>query len=56
MKSFLLAAISLAFCVVEVFGSDRPNILFIFTDDHCEQALSAYDPSRITTTQFRPDR
>ena len=20
-----------------------------FTDDHCEQALSAYDPSRITT-------
>ncbi|NNC88520.1 MAG: sulfatase [Akkermansiaceae bacterium] len=27
----------------------RPNIIFIFTDDHCEQALSAYDPSRITT-------
>ena len=26
-----------------------PNIVFIFTDDHCEQALSAYDPSRITT-------
>ena len=27
----------------------RPNILFIFTDDHCEQALSAYDPARMTT-------
>jgi len=30
-------------------GTKRPNILFIFTDDHCEQALSAYDPKRITT-------
>lgn len=30
-------------------GNSRPNILFIFTDDHCEQALSAYDPSKITT-------
>ena len=30
-------------------AEDRPNILFIFTDDHCEQALSAYDPTRITT-------
>ncbi|MEM1068450.1 MAG: sulfatase [Planctomycetota bacterium] len=30
-------------------ADDRPNIVFIFTDDHCEQALSAYDPSRITT-------
>ncbi|MGY8693301.1 MAG: sulfatase family protein [Verrucomicrobiia bacterium] len=29
--------------------SDRPNIVFIFSDDHCQQALSAYDPSRITT-------
>ena len=27
----------------------RPNIVFIFTDDHCTQALSAYDPARITT-------
>lgn len=32
-----------------VAAPKRPNILFIFTDDHCEQALSAYDPSRITT-------
>ncbi len=27
----------------------KPNIVFIFTDDHCEQALSAYDASRIST-------
>ncbi|MFK7736356.1 MAG: sulfatase [Pirellulaceae bacterium] len=30
-------------------AADRPNILFIFTDDHCQQALSAYDDSRIVT-------
>ena len=27
----------------------RPNIVFIFTDDHCTQALSAYDDSRMVT-------
>ena len=27
----------------------RPNIVFIFTDDHCTQALSAYDDSRMIT-------
>ena len=32
-----------------LIGQDRPNIIFIFTDDHCEQALSAYDPSRMST-------
>lgn len=30
-------------------ADERPNILFIFTDDHCQQALSAYDDSRIVT-------
>ena len=36
--------------VAPVLGTDsRPNIVFIFSDDHCEQAISAYDPSRITT-------
>lgn len=46
----------LTFCVAvsaitfnSAHAADRPNILFIFTDDHCEQALSAYDPERITT-------
>ena len=33
----------------QAVAAERPNIVFIFTDDHCEQALSAYDPSRITT-------
>ena len=27
----------------------RPNILFIFTDDHCEQAISAYGSNRLQT-------
>lgn len=27
----------------------KPNIVFIFTDDHCEQALSAYDATRMAT-------
>ena len=30
-------------------GADQPNIVFIFTDDHCEQALSAYDATRMAT-------
>ncbi len=41
--ALFLAAISLA------AAQNRPNIVFIFTDDHCQQALSAYDPSRMTT-------
>lgn len=40
--SFLLLAGS-------VVAQDRPNIVFIFTDDHCTQALSAYDDSRMVT-------
>ncbi|MAF23893.1 MAG: sulfatase [Roseibacillus sp.] len=39
----------LLLCSMPLWGAERPNILLIFTDDHCEQALSAYDPSRITT-------
>lgn len=30
-------------------SAERPNIVFIFSDDHCQQALSAYDDSRIVT-------
>ena len=41
MLVLFLATLSIA--------GDRPNIVFIFTDDHCEQALSAYDPQRIST-------
>ena len=39
----------LLLCGMPLWGAERPNILLIFTDDHCEQALSAYDPSRIST-------
>jgi arylsulfatase A-like enzyme len=42
------AALSL-FCTQLQAADQRPNIVFIFTDDHCEQALSAYDPARVTT-------
>ncbi len=34
---------------VSAHAAERPNIVFIFSDDHCVQALSAYDDSRITT-------
>jgi arylsulfatase A-like enzyme len=49
MKSRLLSLLCLASATVSSLAADRPNIVFIFTDDHCEQALSAYDPSRMTT-------
>ena len=48
---FNLAAMTILLSVTSwSHAADRPpNIVFIFTDDHCDQALSAYDPSRITT-------
>ena len=49
MKSRLLSLLCFASATVFLLAADRPNIVFIFTDDHCEQALSAYDPSRMTT-------
>ncbi len=46
----LLSLLTMAIVSVPSRAADqRPNIVFIFTDDHCEQALSAYDPSRVTT-------
>ncbi len=39
----------LAFASAARAADSRPNIVFIFTDDHCTQALSAYDPERIST-------
>lgn len=50
MNRLFLATIALCWSVCVVSAADsRPNIVFIFTDDHCEQALSAYDPARIST-------
>lgn len=39
MKALLLSTITLATSALAV---DKPNILFIFSDDHAEQAISAY--------------
>ncbi len=50
MKSLLSIIASLIFlCLNSIQASDQPNIIFIFTDDHCKQALSAYDDSRMIT-------
>ncbi len=44
--TFLVAALTLISAVAQ---DSRPNIVFIFTDDHCQQALSAYDATRMAT-------
>tara|TARA_R110002096_G_scaffold44488_13_gene119562 strand:- start:527 stop:2092 length:1566 start_codon:yes stop_codon:yes gene_type:complete len=50
MKSLAASLFLFAVGLMSSIGEDsRPNILFIFTDDHCQQALSAYDDSRIVT-------
>jgi len=58
MKTSFLT-FSILFCALIMTGltaatsaedkTKRPNIVFIFTDDHCQQALSAYDDSRMST-------
>ncbi len=50
MSRLLSAAILCGLLTTSVLAADQPpNIVFIFTDDHCQQALSAYDPTRIST-------
>jgi arylsulfatase A-like enzyme len=49
LKNYLLALLAFTGFAASLRGQERPNIVFIFTDDHCEQALSAYDPTRIST-------
>ena len=46
---FRIPALLLALTAGLTLAADRPNILFIFTDDHCVQATSCYDDSRIST-------
>lgn len=50
-RALLYLFVGMTWLVVGTSSSfaDRPNIIFIFTDDHCEQALSAYDSNRIIT-------
>ena len=48
-RSLLIAVTVLLLPSFSSGADERPNIVFIFTDDHCQQALSAYDDSRMTT-------
>ena len=43
---FLIFAFS---CTTNDQSQDRPNILFIMSDDHAYQAISAYDDRLIET-------
>ena len=49
MNRICLLAMFCGLFLSSALADDRPNIVFIFTDDHCQQALSAYDDSRIIT-------
>ena len=49
MKKLLLLTLLYSALSAVAPAADRPNIVFIYTDDHCTQALSAYDDSRIVT-------
>ncbi len=39
---FSLLAIPLLFSAIKAAAQDRPNIIFIFSDDHAQHAISAY--------------
>ncbi len=42
--SFSIASLILSLATTAVFGADsRPNIVFVFTDDHAPHAIGAYD-------------
>lgn len=49
LQRFFLLFSVISTLAVSTHAGTRPNILFIFTDDHCEQALSAYDATRMAT-------
>ncbi|MBT5857688.1 MAG: sulfatase-like hydrolase/transferase, partial [Flavobacteriaceae bacterium] len=46
---FLIFAIIFFSCSTNHKSVDRPNILFIMSDDHAYQAISAYDNRLIQT-------
>ncbi len=49
--ALLLALIAVAHAQSGALGADRPNIVFIFSDDHAYQAISAYnDPRKLIET------
>ena len=49
MRNLLLAALILACCLATAPAAERPNIVFIMSDDHAAHAISAYG-SRINQT------
>jgi len=49
MKHLALSLALFGTGLLPASGAERPNIVFIFTDDHCQQALSAYDATRMAT-------
>ena len=56
MRNAFLGTVVFVFCIQIGFGqrgrangSDRPNIIFIMSDDHAYQAISAYDNKLIET-------
>ena len=49
MRTLILAAVFSAFAVAPGLAADRPNIVFIMSDDHAAHAISAYG-SRVNQT------
>ncbi|MEP4076272.1 sulfatase [Haloferula sp.] len=49
MKLKILAPLALLLTLVASRAADRPNIVFIFSDDHAWQAISAYGSNRNET-------
>ena len=49
LTSLFVFVFALSGLLPAAHGAKQPNIVFIFTDDHCEQALSAYDDMRMAT-------
>ncbi|MDR1963369.1 MAG: sulfatase [Planctomycetaceae bacterium] len=53
MKRILFSVLIFVAATVAVFGAEtRPNIVFIFTDDHAYQAIGAYGSNRNETPQM----
>ena len=49
MSRFLLALVAAAFTSTTSVAADRPNIIFIMSDDHAAHAIGAYG-SRVNET------
>mgnify|MGYP002882894301 FL=1 len=49
MKRLFLVSLALLSCLAPLSAADRPNILFMFTDDHASHAMSCYG-SKINKT------